>query len=549
MRTLSILLWSLCLVLSLHGQQRRWETGIQLGGARYQGDLTTELIPQWDEIGPAAGIFTRYALGKQWGLRGGLWYGQFSGTDQLSSSDFILRERNLRFDTEVMEVALQLEWEPFGKKRYPQARTFRPIVSPYLFAGGGLSRIEARPDFSRTSRDYYQEDIEADRSADFPLYRPVIPLGAGVRIDLSAKVVMGVELGTRTTFSDFVDGISHTGRSDTNDWYVFGGLSFARRFGPKDSDRDGFADKEDACPQVAGVASARGCPDRDADGVEDLEDLCPDNYGLPRLSGCPDLDGDEIIDLLDDCPKIAGSPDTNGCPDTDGDCIADAEDDCPEDPGFEEWNGCPDTDFDGIIDREDDCPEVAGLAERNGCPFVDTDKDGVEDELDKCPEKAGTEAMAGCPDTDGDGLPDNEDRCPETPGESTDDGCPPLAEADKAILKEAREEVQFNTGQAVLKEESYKVLDRIVELMKRYPDYSLRIAGHTDSVGKASDNQALSEQRAEACFHYLVEKGISKEAMEHNGFGETRPIGDNTRPEGRRKNRRVEFELFLQDKE
>ena len=60
-----------------------------------------------------------------------------------------------------------------------------------------------------------------------------------------------------------------------------------------------------------------GCPDRDNDGVADKDDACPDEAGLPELKGCPDRDGDGIADKDDACPDEAGKPEFNGCPDTD----------------------------------------------------------------------------------------------------------------------------------------------------------------------------------------------------------------------------------------
>ena len=58
--------------------------------------------------------------------------------------------------------------------------------------------------------------------------------------------------------------------------------------GCPDTDGDGIADKDDACPTVKGVASAKGCPDRDKDGVADAQDKCPDLAGLASNDGCPE---------------------------------------------------------------------------------------------------------------------------------------------------------------------------------------------------------------------------------------------------------------------
>jgi hypothetical protein len=79
------------------------------------------------------------------------------------------------------------------------------------------------------------------------------------------------------------------------------GLTF--KFGGKDTDGDGIYDKDDACPDVAGL-KFNGCPDTDGDGIQDSADACPDVFGLAALNGCPDTDGDGVADKDDACPDV-----------------------------------------------------------------------------------------------------------------------------------------------------------------------------------------------------------------------------------------------------
>ena len=115
-----------------------------------------------------------------------------------------------------------------------------------------------------------------------------------------------------------------------------------------------------------------GNNDRDKDGIKDKDDACPDVFGLAQFQGCPDTDGDGIADKDDNCPEVAGPVENNGCPwpDTDGDGVLDKDDACPTVPGPVENKGCPwpDTDGDGVLDKDDACPTVPGLPEYNGCP-------------------------------------------------------------------------------------------------------------------------------------------------------------------------------------
>ena len=90
------------------------------------------------------------------------------------------------------------------------------------------------------------------------------------------------------------------------------------------------------------------------------------------MNGCPDTDGDGIADKDDACPEVAGLADLKGCPDTDGDGIADLSDKCPKVKGPKENAGCPwpDTDGDNVLDKDDKCPTVKGTVANNGCPEV-----------------------------------------------------------------------------------------------------------------------------------------------------------------------------------
>ena len=323
--------------------------------------------------------------------------------------------------------------------------------------------------------------------------------------------------------------------------------------GCPDSDGDGIADNFDSCPEVAGTVNNNGCPeaiDTDGDGFIDEKDPCPTEAG--PINGCPepkdpDMDRDGVADKNDPCPDRAGT--FGGCPDSDEDGVADNLDKCPDIAGTAKNNGCPevkDTDGDGVPDSQDKCPELAGTAKNKGCPEIkDRDRDGVADDQDPCPDKAGN--FGGCPDSDGDGVADNLDKCPKTAGVASSFGCPEEKKEMVAVrekLATAARAVQFESAKAILKDESYDVLDEVVTIMRQNAAYSLSISGYTDDVGDDETNLRLSQDRSKACYDYLIFRGIKAERIRFTGFGEARPIASNNTAEGREQNRRVEFELI-----
>ena len=276
-----------------------------------------------------------------------------------------------------------------------------------------------------------------------------------------------------------------------------------------------------------------------------------DNNVLPHLQhavgivvrfGGTDTDGDGIYDKDDACPKVAGLAKYNGCPDTDGDGIIDAKDACPEVAGLAKFNGCPDTDGDGIIDSKDACPKVAGVAALNGCP--DADGDGVADAKDKCPNVAGPAANYGCPypDTDKDGVLDKDDACPKVAGPASNKGCPVVTEQVQAQLNEYAKVIYFDTGKATFKPKTIETLDAVVAILAKFPTTKFDVEGHTDSVGSAKSNLALSQRRADAVVAYLKAHGV-KSTLNAVGYGETKPIASNRTRKGRAQNRRVEINL------
>lgn len=226
------------------------------------------------------------------------------------------------------------------------------------------------------------------------------------------------------------------------------------------------------------------CLDEDGDGI------CDDN----------DLDGDGIMDNADQCVLDPEDQDNyldeDGCPDDDNDAdrIPDATDPCrdeAEDPdGFQDEDGCPDADNDQdtVLDVDDECPNDAGVPEEKGCPKK---YEGVE-----------------------------------------------ITDTHIKI----NQKIHFAYNKAVIKKNSYWILDQVVKVLADYPKIMLSIEGHTDSKGSSKYNVRLSSKRAEAVKNYLIEKGgIDRSRLTSRGFGEDRPMESNATRDGRAANRRVEF--------
>lgn len=106
------------------------------------------------------------------------------------------------------------------------------------------------------------------------------------------------------------------------------------------------------------------------------------------------------------------------------------------------------------------------------------------------------------------------------------------------------EHVFYETGSAILKDESKYELDNVVSVLNEYKNLLIELGGHTDSTGDVGANQVLSQSRAESVRNYLTQKGISGSRLQAIGFGPDRPIDTNETDEGRQNNRRTEMRII-----
>ena len=356
-------------------------------------------------------------------------------------------------------------------------------ISPYLTAGVGAARIKR----------------QGDTNGKFAWNA-----GAGLRMRMSDH--MNVRIDGRDVSYEVPDAAGETKYRHAPE--IFGGVSFGFGGAPPDEDRDGINDKTDKCPGTPAGArvDATGCPhDGDGDGIFDGIDACD---GTPA----------------------GATVDATGCP--------------------------SDSDKDGILDGIDTCADTPAGArvDAAGCP-LDGDADGVYDGLDQCEgtPKGCTVNPNGCPsDADMDGVCDGLDKCPDTQANVRVDisGCPIQVSVKETEMIETGmirlQDINFETGKATIKAESYQTLDDVGNILVRWPQLRIEIGGHTDSKGSEALNQKLSESRAKAVLDYLTNKYPQLTAAQFTtvGYGERQPIASNKTVLGMAKNRRVEFKVL-----
>jgi outer membrane protein OmpA-like peptidoglycan-associated protein len=115
-----------------------------------------------------------------------------------------------------------------------------------------------------------------------------------------------------------------------------------------------------------------------------------------------------------------------------------------------------------------------------------------------------------------------------------------IDEGSRVVLRN----IFFDIDSHTLKPTSRTELNKVADYLLAHPALEVEIGGHTDSTGSSAYNQDLSERRARAVVEYLAGRGVIPGKLKAKGYGDTKPVGDNTTEKGRAKNRRTELKIL-----
>lgn len=192
----------ICICYSLLAQGMH--VGIFGGPSAYNGDLATGFYPK-KVSNIAVGVTVSKDFGPQARLRGGLTYTVVGGADRYSNnSGRVLR--NLSFETSLFEFSLLGEYYlfDFSEKRF----------SPYVFGGGAIFHFNPYAMYGNNQKAYLRplstegQGLPGYNKKEYSLTQPAIPFGGGVKYLLSDKIEIGLELGLRKLFTDYLDDVS-----------------------------------------------------------------------------------------------------------------------------------------------------------------------------------------------------------------------------------------------------------------------------------------------------------------------------------------------------
>ena len=194
------------------GASQNLEGGILLGCSNYNGDLSGMLI-DFSQTKMAGGIIVRYNIDDRWSLKGYLGYGRISGADSLSTYNSYNHSRNLSFYTDIFEISGQIEYNLIKVDNRFYGK--RPYV-PYVFIGLGVYNFNPKAILGGKSYELQPLATEGQGSTTYnsldkySLTQACIPIGFGIKKKISRRWTLGLEIGARYTFTNYLDDVGGT---------------------------------------------------------------------------------------------------------------------------------------------------------------------------------------------------------------------------------------------------------------------------------------------------------------------------------------------------
>lgn len=186
------------------------EFGLFLGAGQYQGDLSDGIVTL-SETQPAIGGVYRYYFSPWFSFKGNLNFGYVSGDDKNYADESDFRERrNLRFRSHVLELSGQIEWNIIPYVNGGENNN----ISPYVFAGAGVFNFSPKADFDGKTFDLRDLGTEGQGTegggSKYSLIQIAVPWGIGLKYSIGKGWNLGLEVGHRITFTDYLDDVSDT---------------------------------------------------------------------------------------------------------------------------------------------------------------------------------------------------------------------------------------------------------------------------------------------------------------------------------------------------
>jgi hypothetical protein len=209
----------------------KYQIGVTAGFFVYQGDLTPSRLGSFQTMRFTGSLFISRILNPSFSLRTNLAFGSITASDANYAKPEWRRQRNFNFSSPVFEISELLVYNFNSRKK----------ISPYVFAGPGISFVNISRDYSNFNSEYFGSEPELRRGLNtdiehsLPRIVPVLPLGVGIQYNLTDNISLVAESSYRLSLNDYIDGFSRSANPTKYDHYqnysVGAVLRFAKRRG------------------------------------------------------------------------------------------------------------------------------------------------------------------------------------------------------------------------------------------------------------------------------------------------------------------------------
>lgn len=211
------------------------EFGMGLGAYVYQGDLTPKAIGSFRTMKPGIHLFLNKIVSFGLSYRLNIVLSELKGDESKYSVPEYRQRRNFNFRTPLFELSGLGVWNIKGNNY----NTAKGILSPYAFGGAGLSFLNIKPDWSNMNTEIFTAESEVqfglntDMQKKLPKVLPFIPVGLGVRYEISNRFSMTTESTYRFVFTDYLDGVSYSANPKKDDHYLSQTVGLIYKLGKK----------------------------------------------------------------------------------------------------------------------------------------------------------------------------------------------------------------------------------------------------------------------------------------------------------------------------
>jgi len=387
---------------------------------------------------------------------------------------------------------------------------YRFVISPFSFEGWNPFLYAG---FGAVYFDVKKFPPTAPQGQKVNGWTGYAPSGLGFQFMLNDVVAFEASGGFNYSLSKEIKGL----KTEKNDaWWTYHlGLTVIGEDPNGDADGDGLLNKEEKQ-----LGTDKKNADTDGDGLSDGAEV--KQYNTNPMKADSDSDG------LTDGEEVNTYKTNPNKADTDGDGLSDKA----EVSQHRTNPNKADSDDDGLNDGNE-------INTSKTDPMkADSDNDGLNDG-DEVNRYRTNPLMA---DTDNgtvnDSIEVNRGTDPLNMADDVAKKEEPKVEVGQAVLLEG---IVFASGKSAITPASESVLDKAYNALAKFPDVEVEIRAYTDNTGTKASNMKLSQARADAVKTWMVGKGIAPERMSTKGYGPDNPVAPNTTPEGRQKNRRIEF--------